>query len=77
MIYLHPATLEMLKGARIVSDKHVSDTHMVRRSLKERLFTTPWTPLAKYRPVYCPSAYILADGTIVVSPRTYKILASR
>ncbi len=74
MIYLHPKALDMLKTMKVQIDSHISDLHMEKRTWHERLFTLPWEPLTKYKAVYCPAAYILKDGTVVVSPRTYKRL---
>jgi len=54
----------------VVEDIHVPD--LKPRTWKERLFTWPWTPWVKTK--YSPRAYILNDGTIVVSPRTKKLL---
>lgn len=74
MIHLHPKALDMLRTMRVLEDKHVSDIHMVRRTIRERLFSFPWTPFKRYKPMYCPSAYVLRDGTVIVSPKTYKML---
>jgi hypothetical protein len=76
MIHLHPHTLSMLKTMHVTQDRNVSDIHMVRRTIKERLFTFPWRPFTRYKPIYCPSAYVLKDGTVIVSPKTYRLLHS-
>lgn len=74
MIYLHPEALEMLRTMRIVQDPLVPDIHMVRRTLVERFFSFPWNPARRYKRIYCPSAYVLRDGTVIVSPKTYRLL---
>lgn len=50
---------------------YVNDYETVRRTLKERLFSRPWTPLVKYKRVYSPMAYQLGDETLV-SYQTYQ-----
>lgn len=74
MIFLHPKALDMLRTMRVIPDSRVHDIHMVKRSLYDRLTDLPWTPFTRYKQVYCPSAYILKDGTAVVSYRTYNLL---
>lgn len=53
-------------GIRIVSDRNVSDID--HRSLWERLFSRPWTPLKKYKD--SPRCYVV-DGVAIVSWSTY------
>lgn len=74
MIYLHPKALQVLKTKKLVVDNKVPDLQSVRRSIIERLFSFPWRPLDRYKLVYCPTAYILQDGTIVISPKTKELI---
>ena len=63
-----------LQGLNIVADIYISDYELVRRSWYERLFTRPWKPLVKYKSLYLPPMNILADGTILVSPKTKELI---
>lgn len=74
MIYLHPDALDMLKTMKVTIDPHIVDSHYIKRSWKERLFTKPWEPFKSKKVVYCPIAYILKDGTALISPKTKKLL---
>lgn len=54
----------------VKSDVNVSDIR--RRTWKERLFTLPWTPWQPTK--YSPKCYLMADGTLIVSPKTKLLL---
>lgn len=57
---------------KIVSNKYVVDSDIVRRTWKEILFSRPWNPLCFYKLVDAPKAYYLQDtDTLIVSPKTY------
>ncbi len=59
-----------VSGTRIVCSICVNDHCQKKRSIKERLFTKPWSPFKKYKTVHSPVAFML-DGMVVVSPETY------
>lgn len=61
-------------GIRIIADPYVSDFKIIKRSWKERLFTLPWQPLRKTNTEYNPIAYIMDNGYVIVSYRTWAIL---
>jgi len=61
-------------GIKIVADKHVSDLSVVDRTWRERLFTLPWTPFVKTKVVYSPKGYLMNDGSLIISPKTKRLL---
>ena len=63
---------EVIMATKIISCPYVSDYINVKRSFVERLFTAPWRPLKKYKSVKSPTAYIINNGVMIVSPETYK-----
>lgn len=63
-------------SVEIISSPYVSDYVRVKRSLFERLFSLPWTPLQSHRSVYQPAGYHIIDGSsvVLVSTKTYELL---
>lgn len=62
---------------KIIQDKMVSDYESVKRTWRERLFSWPWKPWKKFNSVYNPKVYSLKDGTLVMSPASYRVFIEK
>jgi hypothetical protein len=56
---------------KVIPNSYISDFTYIKRTWKERLFTLPWCPFKSNKTVSRGMAYILMDGSILVSPSTY------
>jgi len=66
--------LNWISKFEMVVDPYVSDTKIVQLTLRQRLLSWPWRPFTKTKLVYSPIAYLMSNGTVVVSPTTKKYI---
>lgn len=67
-------TKNWLSQLELIPCEFISDTTYARRSWFERLFTRPWSPWIRTKSIYSPGLYILENGSVMVSYKTYELV---